>query len=455
MESLFGEGYRSVLVEAATGTGKTISAGNMISKWVARGQTVLFIAHRWELIDQAARTFRDVFGLEVGIERGAMCAGSEPVVCASVQTMRGPRLEKFPRDAFDVIVVDECHHAAARSYGNIFSHFHTARIVGVTATPDRADGRPLGGVFQKVAHRYGIAEAIDDGYLVPIRGIQVTVPGMDLSNVRERRQTKHGSRARPGETIDLLAPAGQARVAPLPAGPAARYAMDLHPTDLGKAVIDPLAVEGVVVPMLELAGDRRTVVFAVDLPHAEALAASVCAKLGAGAARVVHYKLHRDERRKIIDAHKAGEYRFLINCVLLTEGYDDPEIECVVMARPTMSRILYVQAVGRALRCFAGKVEALLLDFVGVGSKFDLVGPEDALGPALVGPVLRTTSSPKKVARARAALSNAMVVAPLGGPWFGPRAAFVTKLVQLVRGAREAKKKIGGWFARLLGTLRS
>lgn len=449
---------RSVLVVSATGTGKTTSAGELAYLAVENGETVLFLAHRSELISQAARRFEDDFGLDVGIEQGSRHAGPESVVCASVQTLRGKRLEKFPRDAFDVIIVDEAHHAAAPGYKRILDHFHIARVVGVTATPDRADGKPLSETFEYVAHRYDIEDAIDDGYLVPVRGIQVVVPGMDLSKVRSRRQMRRtaggidptglfGLADLVGETVDLLAKAGQARIAPpgkiAPNGER-RYSVDLHPADLGDAVIDPVAVEGVAAPLLELAGERRTVVFAVDIRHATAIADSLNEKRP-GCARVVHGKLKKRDRRAVLTAHRAGEFQFLLNCVLLTEGYDDPEIACVAMARPTMSRVLYSQAVGRALRLCDGKEEALLLDFVGVGSKFNLVAPEDALAGALRGPVARVT--PGDVARwsarrAQRAESAAPVVPEI-------EVTFSTRVVDLFRKIKKKAKGVSGWFSKL------
>ncbi|MGN6106307.1 MAG: DEAD/DEAH box helicase [Kofleriaceae bacterium] len=451
---------RSVLVEAATGTGKTTSSAELARRAVPRGETVLFLAHRRELIDQAAARFQS-FGLLVGIERGSSRAGAEPVVCASVQTMRGPRLWKFPHDAFDVIIVDEAHHAAAPSYQAIFDHFPNARIVGVTATTDRADGIPLRTVFSHVAHRYGIAEAIHDGYLTPIRGIQVTVPGLDLSKVRLRRQVKRGRGVDPtadihNETTDILAPAGQARVSP----DGERYSIDLHPGDLGRAAIAPEAVEGIVVPLLELAEARRTIVFAVNVRHAAAIAESICVKRGRGVARIVHHRMKARERKAVQAAHRAGEFQFLVNVMLLTEGYDDPAIACVAMARPTQSRVLYSQAVGRALRLFAGKEFALLLDFVGVGAKFDLVGPEDALGAALAGPIERVGAAPadkveqenrprvRRVEEVVSAPSRALAAIIAVESGRAVRVRFTTKVIELVRGRARA---VGGWFARAFG----
>lgn len=448
------EPVRATLIESATGTGKTTMAADLVSRAVARGETVLFLAHRVELIDQAAARFRS-FGLQVSIERGSLRAGPEPVVCASVQTMRGERLEAFPRDAFDLIVYDECHHSVAPGGMAIVAWFHTARVVGLTATPDRADGIPLGRLYGAVAHRFGIAEAIAGEYLVPVRGIRVDVPGMDLSKVRTRRQ-KATDLALPGETVDLLAPAGQARLAK----GSARYSVDLHPGDLGRAALAPAAVEGVVVPLLALAGARRTVVFAVDLKHAAAIADGINARQSGGA-RVVHYKMKPAERKAVLADHREGAYQFLVNVTLLTEGYDDPAIECVAMARPTMSRVLYCQCVGRALRLLEGKVEALLLDFVGVGSRFDLVGPEDALGAALAGPMtyytppLDASEAARRaalglgpVARIRPALSKPGPVEKTVALVVPTRITYTTRVVQLIkRGTQRAH----GWLSRLFG----
>ncbi len=475
VEALWASGSRAPLVEAATGSGKSVTMGALVLRAVEAGETVLFLAHRYELLEQFRAHLARV-GVASGLERGSSRAGAEPVVVASVQTLRGERLAAFPRDAFDVVMIDECHHSPARSYREILAHFSTARVLGVTATTDRADGVALASVFDAVAHRFGIAEAVAGGFLVPIRGVSVEVPGLDLSSVRLRKQCAGGSRVRPGETVDLLAPAGQARVWALPNGSVRRAAVDFHPTDLGRAVATDAAVEGVVVPFLELAGDRKTVVFAVDRRHAAALVASVNAKRpgpdGGGIARVVHGGLRKKDRRETLAAFERGDFSVLVNVLLLTEGWDCPSVECVVMARPTQSRVLYSQAVGRALRLYAGKTHALLLDFVGVGSRFDLVGPEDCLGGALDGPVVRVSADPDA---AGPELSDDAPVEDLGlaglvGAWFSKRAArrdardslaraktlvaaparvsYSTRAVTLIRGAGLRAR---GWLGRLLG----
>jgi len=449
-----------VMYLAATGTGKSVSATEVIRRAVAtRGETGLFLAHRRELIDQMVGHLTRA-GLVVGVERGSRRAGAEPVVCASVQTMRGERLEKFPRDAFDVVVVDECHHAASPSYCAIFAHFKDARVVGVTATGDRADGRPLGAVFSQVVHRIEIDQAIEAGYLTPVRGIQVTVPGMDLSKVRSRKQCRAGGEdvvGDPNSTIDLLAPSGQARIETGAGGRPERVSVDLHPKDLARVVLDPVVVDGVVGPLLELAGARKTIVFAVDRAHAAAIADAINARRpgpdGKGVARWLWHKT--PDRKQVQLDHKAGKFQFLVNVLLLTEGYDDPSIECVAMARPTQSRVLYCQCVGRALRLFEGKVEALLLDFVGVGGKFDLVGPEDVLGTALVG--LEQYGEKREMPAGDSKKVDRITVGDLElAPWSAappttPSASptsseapqvvsFTTRVVQLVRGWFRRKK---------------
>lgn len=378
------DGFRSPLVESATGTGKTTLGSEILRRHFTPdangrcGRRALVLAHRRELVDQFAARARS-FGLDVGIERGKQWSKGEQVVVASVQTMRGPRLAAFPLDEFDLILVDECHHAIADGYQAILSHFAAARVVGLTATADRADGRPLGEVFDAAAFRYGIADAVRDGYLVPARGLRVTVPGMDLSKVRQQRFVTDSE----GKTRKLDTPAegwgtdtgerveGESR--------------NLHEGDLGRAALAPEAVEGVTGPLVELAEGRRTIVFAVNVAHAKALVESL--RVRGATADIVTGTMRVRERERVLGSHRSGAVQYLVNVGVLTEGYDDPLIECVAIARPTQSRVFYAQAAGRGLRLSEGKRECLVIDFVGVSCRFSLIGPEDVLGGALVGPV--------------------------------------------------------------------
>lgn len=407
---------RSTLIEAATGTGKTTSFAEIVRRAFELGaRRALVLAHRRELVDQALARLLAA-GLDAAIERGARSAAGARVVVSSVQTITR-RLDKYGPGAFDVIVIDECHHAPAPGYLGVLGHFSSARVLGVTATPDRADGAALGAVFESVAARYGISEAARDGYLARAIGLRVEVPGMDLSKVRRRVLA-------PRETSSLHA---------------MRDAVDLHPGDLGRAALSPEAVEGVAGPLLDLASDRRTILFAVNRAHAAAIAVALCARR-AGCARAVWGS--SPTRADDIAAHQAGEFQFLVNVMVLTEGYDDPAIACVAMARPTQSRALYAQACGRGLRLHPSKVNCLILDFVGVSCEHDLVGPEDVLGGALLGPVTRPSSS--------SAPDAAPIPYAPAPTW---RARFKAAAVKLLRGGVRAARRAGQFLSELVALI--
>lgn len=418
---------RSVLVEACTGSGKTSVASELARRAVAAGGRVLFTAHRRELLDQAAARLR-LFGLDV--TRDVSSWAQHDVTVASIQTLARRLLPggDLPRWAFTLIICDEGHHAAARSYRNVFDHFETARLVLITATTDRADGVSLGTVAERCSYRYGIVEAVEAGYLVPARGIQVEVPGMDLSSVRAKAV---------GE------------------GDTPKWIVDLHQGDLGKVVIDPKAVEGITGPLVALthhvkgttggggaARDMRTIVFAVNRRHARALAASLNARVP-GSARAVDGSMKAKEREEVLREHRAGAFTYLVNVALLCEGYDDVGIECVAMAAPTQSRIKYTQCAGRGLRPAPGKQEALLIDFIGVSCVHDLVGPEDVLGGALVGPIERFGAESTAPAR------------PVVDVEYEPRPVavkFSAKVVKLIRkGARAVGRGLKAAAVALVG----
>lgn len=365
------------LIVAATGTGKTTSVAEIVRLVVEEGWRVLVLAHRRELLDQLFERCR-LFGLSPAYELGKKRAGNARVVVSSVQTMAN-RLDRFSSKDFQLVVVDEAHHAPSPGYRLILDYFQAggARVLGVTATPDRLDQVPLGTIFESVASEYDIVQAIEDGWLVPAKGIRIEVEGFDLSSVRQKVMDVHTPEEGWGD-LGALHPG---------------EVVDLHPGDLGRAAIRPEAVEGVVAPLLELAENKRTYVFAVNVAHAHALVDAINARRP-GAARAVHadhkkFRMHRSERKQNLLDHKAGEFQFLVNVSVLTEGYDDPKVECVAMIRPTQSRVFYAQACGRGLRpCKEiDKKFCLVLDFVGVSCEHDLVGPEDALAGAMIGEV--------------------------------------------------------------------
>lgn len=338
----YAAGDRATLLVLPTGTGKTVVFAEIARRVVERGGRVLILAHRDELLVQAASKLRAV-GIEAGIEKAAQRAGDAAVAVASVQTMRGRRLSGFEPDAFRLVVVDEAHHATAASYRDILDRFARARVLGVTATPDRLDGAALGEVFQSVAYRYELRDAIRDGWLCRIEARRVRL-AVDLDAVHTR-------------------------------------AGDFDLAELEEAYGTEAAVRAVVNPLLELAGARRAMLFAVSVAHAERLAAAINER-EPGSARAASGEMPADERRQVVDAFRAGQLRVLVNCQLFTEGFDCPEVECVAIARPTKSRALYAQMLGRGTRLAAGKESLLVLDFVGNSRRHRLVTPASILAGA-------------------------------------------------------------------------
>ena len=343
-------GNRRTLLVLPTGTGKTVCFAELARRCVAdRGKRALVVAHRSELLDQAHGKLVDL-GLRAGIEQASRRAGSAPVVVASVQSLRGDRLAALRAGEFGLVVVDEAHHTVAAGYRAIVEHFADVPLVGVTATADRADGVGLGAVYGSVAYRLEIRQAIADGWLVPIRAKRVLVSSLDLSSVRSH----HG---------------------------------DLDQRELGAVMQQERALHGIVAPMLELAGDRRGIAFAVDVAHARAIA-DMANRYRGGFARAIDGSASDEERAEVLASFRRGEFQVLVNCALYTEGFDEPSIAFVALCRPTQSRILHTQMVGRGTRLLGhsyaesvanGKRDVLVADFVGNAGKHKLVGPIDAL----------------------------------------------------------------------------
>jgi superfamily II DNA or RNA helicase len=185
------EGHRATLLVAATGLGKTTMFAELLRRRASHGRS-LVIAHREELINQAAARIEAQTGLTVGVEMADSRSSHlqpQQVVVATMQTLRGKRLGGFPKDAFATIVIDEAHRSLAKSYRTIADHFAGAKLLGVTATPDRSDKLGLGAVYQSVAYQYDIAEAIADGWLVPLVQHRVHCSALDVSQVRSQPVT--------------------------------------------------------------------------------------------------------------------------------------------------------------------------------------------------------------------------------------------------------------------------
>lgn len=338
----------STLLVLPTGCGKTITFAEITRRVVVNNARVLILAHRGELLTQAADKIQQYAGNKIRCQveqAGEHASLKADVVCASVQSMVG-RLSRWPADHFKIVIIDEAHHATATTYRKILAHFSGARVLGVTATPDRGDGVGLRNVFATVAYEYGIQEAIKSGYLTPIRQRTIMVEGLDLRSVRRNRG-------------------------------------DLSLADLEAQLMQDASLHGVVGPLLAERGDRPTILFATTVAHARALADLINQYVGGSmlTAEAVDGSASQPERDRVVGSFCRGELPILVNCALFTEGFDAPPTACVAIARPTSSRALYAQMVGRGTRPSpdTGKADLLVLDFVGNAGKHKLVNALDVL----------------------------------------------------------------------------
>lgn len=325
-------GDKAVLGLLPTGCGKTVCGGLVAIK--ARDELdvrTLFLANREELVNQTVATFGRL-GLECGIEMGnqkiddlSLFTGGTPDVCvATVQTLQRSRLTKRRKTEFGVIITDECHHARADSYRRIFDHFEDAYHLGITATPDRGDGRNLGAIYSTVAYEYSLRSAIRDGWLVPI--VTMRLPcGVDLRDIKTT-----GGDFNQSELEDRIAPHIEALC------------------DIARQEI----------------GDRQTVIFTPDVGSAEAVA-DCLSRMGVSA-RAVSGKMDKGQRRDDLAQFARAAFQVVVCCDLLVEGWDCPRVACVVVMRPTRQRSRYAQMIGRGTRPYGEygeKVDLLVLDF--------------------------------------------------------------------------------------------
>lgn len=327
-------GVNRTLLVLPTGCGKTIVFAKITEECVRRGERVLILAHRGELLDQAADKIRKSTGLGCALEKAeSSCIGSWfRITVGSVQTlMREKRLAQFAEDYFDTIIIDEAHHCISDSYQRVLQHFPEAQVLGVTATPDRGDMRDMGIYFESIAYEYTLPKAIREGYLTPIRALTLPLK-MDLSGVG------------------------------VSAG-------DFKASDLG-SVLDPY-LQQIAEEMKKYCIDRKTVVFLPLVKTSQKFRDILCEQ-GFRAAEV---NGESDDRAEILKAFDRGDYNVLCNSMLLTEGWDCPSVDCVVVLRPTKVRSLYSQMVGRGTRLFPGKDHLLLLDFLWHTERHELCHP--------------------------------------------------------------------------------
>lgn len=336
-ESIFEQwdsGVKKTLLVLPTGCGKTIVFAKVTEDCVRQGDRVLILAHRGELLDQAADKIHKSTGLGCAVEKAEeSCQGSWfRIVVGSVQTlMREKRLGKFPADYFNTIIIDEAHHCISDSYQRVLQHFPDAKVLGVTATPDRGDMRDLGQVFESLAYEYTLPKAIKEGYLSPIKALTLPLK-IDMSGVGVQ-------------------------------------AGDFKVGDIGTA-LDPY-LHSIAEEMQKYCMNKKTVVF-LPLVKTSQKFRDILNEKGFQAAEV---NGESQDRAEILADFESGRYNVLCNSMLLTEGWDCPSVDCIVVLRPTKVRSLYCQMVGRGTRLHPGKDHLLLLDFLWHTERHELCHP--------------------------------------------------------------------------------
>lgn len=340
-ESIFEEwdkGVLKTLLVLPTGCGKTVVFAKVAEDCVRRGDRVLILAHRGELLEQAADKIAKVTGLGCATEKAEQsCRGSWfRITVGSVQTlMREKRLGQFQADYFNTIIIDEAHHCISDSYQKILQHFGSAHVLGVTATPDRGDMQNLGQVFDSLAYEYTLPKAIKEGYLSPIKALTIPLQ-LDLSGV-------------------------------------SMQSGDFKAGDIATA-LDPYLYQ-IADEMEKYCKDRKTVVF-LPLVKTSQKFKDILNEKGFCAAEV---NGESRDRAEVLEAFDRGDYNVLCNSMLLTEGWDCPSVDCVIVLRPTKVRSLYSQMVGRGTRLCEGKDHLLLLDFLWHTERHELCHPADLI----------------------------------------------------------------------------
>lgn len=371
--------HKSVLLVAATGTGKTVVMSDIIKRALIKGKRTIVIAHREELIRQAALKIEGYTGITPQIEKAENYAdfdNSPPVVVSSIQTLNAGwmgvlRMERINPGDYDIVIIDEAHHAVASSYRRFIQYMQDGnprlRLLGVTATPDRGDEIGLRAVFEDCPFRYEINDAVNDGWLVPIRQRYVTVGSLDYSTIRTRMG-------------------------------------DLCGKDLHAVLEEEKNLHGMVHPTLEILGDKQAIIFCASVRQAE-LVAQIINRHKEGAAACVSGSTESTSRQTILAGFADGSVQFVTNVGVLTEGFDAPGCHAVVMMTATKVRAKYVQCVGRATRpnvdlsrtttaeerkgiiASSDKPHCIVIDFKGNSGKHKLVGAVDVLSGQDPGPI--------------------------------------------------------------------
>lgn len=328
LERMRAEGKTIALLEHATGAGKTVTA---IADARRLGGRVLWLVHRRDLVAQTQGEFQRLWPeVETGRYHGGTHETEADNLVASIQSV-ADRLDEFGPTEFAYVVIDEAHHAAADTYRRVLEYFRPQFLLGLTATAERADGRDLLELFRDCAHRLTLREAVERGELVPIRCVRVKT-NVDLSRVRYNQ-------------------------------------VQYNRKDIEEAIAIPARDRLVVETYLQHVPNRKGVAFAVNVRHGEALAEHF--RLAGVPAQSVSGRMPNRDRETTLQAFHDGEVRVLCACDILNEGWDCPDIEVLLMARPTLSRVLYLQQLGRGTRRAPGKECLIVFDFVDNASRYN------------------------------------------------------------------------------------
>lgn len=325
LREVFSQGFKKALLVAPTGSGKTVIASSLIQQAIEKGSKVLFVAHRRELIMQCSRKLYDF-----GINHGVIMAGKSPnpyydVQVLSIQTFNARKDNNdFDWPDADIIILDEAHRSTSKSFTNLINDYKDAIIIGLTATPIRNDRQGLGNVYEKLIIASDIKKLTEQNYLVPIRYIAPHVP--DVKGLK------------------------------IVAG-------DYEKKGLEKRMNTPYLIGNIVEHWKQYAVSRSTVVFATSINHSKQLAKAFNAQnVTAGH---IDGEMDETEREEQLELYKQGKIKVLSNCQILQEGWDSPHTSCVILARPTRSKIMYLQMIGRILRPYKNKENSMVIDHAG------------------------------------------------------------------------------------------